>query len=57
MALHHIGEKLVPRFLAGKTRPKGGMELTEFVQKSVDIAARECKLGHGKRLVCRPTRR
>jgi hypothetical protein len=54
---HHIVEKLVPRFLAGKTRPKGGVESTEFVQERVNIASREGKLGNGKRLVCRPTSR
>jgi hypothetical protein len=54
---HHIIEKLVPRFLPGKTRAKGGMEPTEFVHKRVNIAPGERKLGNGKRLVCRPTRR
>jgi hypothetical protein len=52
---HHRVEKLVPRFLSGKTRPTGGVEPTEFVYERVKIASRECKLGHGKRLVCRPT--
>jgi hypothetical protein len=52
---HHIVEKLVPRFLADKTRPKGGVEPTEFIHKRVNIAACERKLGNGKRLVCRPT--
>jgi hypothetical protein len=50
-------EKLVSGFLLGKTRAKGGVEPAEFVQKRVDIAPRERKLGNGKRLVCRLTRR
>src|SRR5262249_4292078 len=54
---HHRVEKLVPWFLPGKTRPKGRMEPTEFVHKSVDLAPSERKLGNGKRLVCRPTGR
>src|SRR5262249_54924592 len=54
---HHRVEKLVPWFLPGKTRPKGRMEPTEFVHKSVDFAPSERKLGNGKRLVCRPTGR
>jgi hypothetical protein len=54
---HHIVEKLVPWFLTGKTRAKGGVEPPEFVHKRVEIAPRERKLGNGKRLPCRPTRR
>jgi hypothetical protein len=54
---YHIVEKLVPRFLAGKTRPKGGVEPTEFVHEMVNIASRKCKLGNSKRLVCCPTSR
>jgi hypothetical protein len=50
-------EKLLARFLAGKTVPKSRMELPERIHGSMDIAARERKLGHGKRLVYRPTRR
>jgi hypothetical protein len=57
MTTSHIVEKLVPRFLPGKTRPKGGMELTEFVHERVDIVSRERKLGNSKRLPCRPTHR
>jgi hypothetical protein len=54
---YHIVEKLVPRFLAGETCPKGGVEPAEFVHKRVDIAPGERKLGNGNHLVCRPTRR
>ena len=50
-------ETLVPRFLPGQTCAKGGVEPTECVHKRVDIAPRERTLGHGNRLVCRPTRR
>jgi hypothetical protein len=49
--------KSIPRFLPRKTRAKGGVEPTEFVQKRVEIAPGERKLRNGKRLVCRPTNR
>src|SRR5262249_11281767 len=52
---HHRMKKLVPRCLQGKTRAKGGVKPTEFVQKRVNSTPGECKLGNGKRPVCRPT--
>jgi hypothetical protein len=45
---HHVVEKLVPRFLPGKTGPKGRVEAAEFAYKRINIAARERKLGNGK---------
>src|SRR5215813_1306352 len=52
---HHIVEKLVPRFLPGKTPPKGGVKPTEFVHEGIKIAPCKRKLGNNKRLPCRPT--
>jgi hypothetical protein len=54
---HPIIKKLVPRFLPGKTRAKGGVEPTKFVHERINITPGECKLGNSKRLPSRPTRR